>query len=286
MGTSLVRCGCFVLVFHLLLASMPAHAEAIRGRIRTEQDESISRVAVDLSPKSDRGSQQRVLSDADGRYAFENVAPGSYRLQFTKRYWQPAKRHITVLDGEDRDINVTMALTLLFETLVKIQLLSFAYGVMFGVAILWLNFYMVPKPTRVLTGLGWGVMFVSMVIGAFKLAPEHTIMLAIAGVACGGFTQWRGNRLAAGRRVEIDRENRRRNATRKQTRQEVESLVGKHGIALTQLKACGIAEVDGRSIEVRAATGFIDKGTPIIVRELDGFMPVVAVSSESTQQCA
>lgn len=279
MGTSLVRCGCFVLVSHLLLTFTPAHAETIRGRIRTGQDKPISRVAVDLSPKSNHGSPQQVLSDADGRYAFENVTPGSYRLQFTKRYWQPVERHITVLDDEDRDINVTMAITLLFETLVKIQLLSFAYGVMFGVAILWLNFYLVPKPTRVLTGLGWGVMFLSMAIGGFKLAPEHTIMLTIAGIACGGMTQWRGNRLAAGRRVEIDRENRRRNATRKQTRQEVESLVGKHGIALTQLKACGMAEVDGRSIEVRAATGFIDKGTHIIVREIEGFMPVVTAES-------
>lgn len=62
-----------------------------------------------------------------------------------------------------------------------------------------------------------------------------------------------------------------------------ENLMGKTGIALTTLRPAGIAEIDGKRIDVTTAGSFIPKGEAITVIEAEGMHIIVrAVSSDET----
>ncbi len=57
--------------------------------------------------------------------------------------------------------------------------------------------------------------------------------------------------------------------------QELVELVGKRGTAKTDLRPAGIAEVDGRRVDVVSQGRFIEKGAPVKVVEIDGPRVVV-----------
>lgn len=53
------------------------------------------------------------------------------------------------------------------------------------------------------------------------------------------------------------------------------SLVGKHGVALTDLRPAGAARIEGQRIDVVAESGYIPAEEPIIVRKVEGLRVVV-----------
>lgn len=56
---------------------------------------------------------------------------------------------------------------------------------------------------------------------------------------------------------------------------ELLALVGKLGVALTELRPAGVANIEGRRIDVVTDGGFLDKGTSIVVGEVSGNRVVV-----------
>jgi len=54
-----------------------------------------------------------------------------------------------------------------------------------------------------------------------------------------------------------------------------ESLLGKSGITLTALRPAGIAEIEGRRIDVKTDAQFLEANTPIIVTEVQGLHVLV-----------
>ena len=57
-------------------------------------------------------------------------------------------------------------------------------------------------------------------------------------------------------------------------------LVGKSGVALTTLRPAGIAEIDGRRVDVATAGEFIPKGSPVTVLKAEGMHILVNKSVE------
>ncbi len=57
-------------------------------------------------------------------------------------------------------------------------------------------------------------------------------------------------------------------------------LVGKTGVALTTLRPAGIAEIDGRRVDVTTAGEFIPKGSPVTVVKAEGMHILVNKSAE------
>ena len=57
-------------------------------------------------------------------------------------------------------------------------------------------------------------------------------------------------------------------------------LVGKSGIAVSTLRPAGIAEIDGKRIDVLTAGEFIEKGSPITVVKAEGMHILVIKSAE------
>ena len=57
-------------------------------------------------------------------------------------------------------------------------------------------------------------------------------------------------------------------------------LVGKSGVAVTTLRPAGIAEIDGRRVDVTTAGEFIVKGSPVTVLRAEGMHILVNKSAE------
>ena len=63
---------------------------------------------------------------------------------------------------------------------------------------------------------------------------------------------------------EADLENAR---LRRERAQELQSMVGKHGVVLTQLRPVGVIDIDGERADALAETGLIEEGERVIVVE-------------------
>jgi membrane-bound serine protease (ClpP class) len=87
---------------------------------------------------------------------------------------------------------------------------------------------------------------------AFKIIP-HTPM---------------GRRLILGQKD--DEEVQRQAVAEQQARDEEQALVGLSGVALTDLRPVGAAQIEGNRIEVLAEGGAIAAGTPIRVTSVQG----------------
>ena len=57
-------------------------------------------------------------------------------------------------------------------------------------------------------------------------------------------------------------------------------LLGKSGVALTILRPAGIAEIDGRRVDVTTAGEFIPKGSPVTVVKAEGMHILVNKSAQ------
>jgi len=57
-------------------------------------------------------------------------------------------------------------------------------------------------------------------------------------------------------------------------------LVGKAGVALTTLRPAGIAEIEGKRVDVLTAGEFIEKGSPITVVKAEGMHILVSKAAE------
>lgn len=58
------------------------------------------------------------------------------------------------------------------------------------------------------------------------------------------------------------------------------SLVGKSGIAVTTLRPAGIAEIEGKRVDVTTAGEFIQKGSRVTVVKAEGMQILVNLSAE------
>lgn len=58
------------------------------------------------------------------------------------------------------------------------------------------------------------------------------------------------------------------------------SLKGKTGTVVTMLRPAGMAEIDGRRVDVVSQGSFIDEGTEIVVAEVEGNRVVVKIKEE------
>ena len=71
----------------------------------------------------------------------------------------------------------------------------------------------------------------------------------------------------------------RRSATWKAPEASLAELVGRRGVTVSVLRPSGVAEIDGRRIDVVADSEFLSAGVEIVVREVEGVRVVVEASA-------
>lgn len=261
----------------ICLISSPVSAGDVRGRITGQDQQPIARVTVTLEPRdagARAGGVRSVETDENGEFRLEGVEPGSYRFVAEKRNWVGHEGRVFVSE-EELEVNVVMELTWLFRALARVQLGILVYVVLFGLVVLAFNMWVVPEPSREVNVVGWMFMVAGLVIACVKALWVQAFFLAVLGGAGGALVHKIGGKVAARRIRQIEQERDEQAAEGQQKRERLASLVGKEGITITDLKACGNAKIDGEIIEVRAAEGFLPPQTRVLVTRLEGKTPVV-----------
>jgi membrane-bound ClpP family serine protease len=115
----------------------------------------------------------------------------------------------------------------------------------------------------------------SVLIACLKQMWVEALILTAIGGGFGGLIHRFGGKAAARRVGQLEQERQQQAAKERERQDHLAGLVGREGVAVTDLKACGSASLEGEIVEVRALDGFIPKGTPVVVKSIQGKTPVV-----------
>ena len=265
----------------ILLAPAGLHAATISGSVATEGQKPIRRVTVTLhsaGAASQAVGLHSTTSDEKGLFRFDDVRPGSYVITAEKKRWVTAQKRVFVSDedpaGELR-VDFVMSLTPLWRVLGNLQVGLLVYVVLFGLLVLAANMWISPVPSREVSVIGWAFVVGSVLIACVKLMWVEALILTALGGILGALIHRFGGRAAARRVGQLEQERQQQAAEERQRQDRLAALVGREGVAVSDLKACGSASLEGEIVEVRALDGFIPKGTPIVVKSLQGKTPVV-----------
>jgi hypothetical protein len=264
----------------VLLTPSGGSAATVRGGVANEAGEPIHRVTVTLEAigPAGGGDVRSATTDEQGEFRLENVDPGSYRLVAEKSRWVRTEKRVFVLEDKadaELDVHVVMQLTLLSRALAQLQLGLLVYAVLFGLGVLAFNLWIVPEPSREVTVIGWIFVVVSLIVACLKQMWAQAFLLTLLGGIGGLLIHKLGGKVAARRVHDIEEERDKQAAEQQERLDHLAALVGKEGITMTDLKACGTASVEGDVIEVRAEDGFIAKQTRVVITRLEGKTPVV-----------
>jgi len=107
------RCGIFALtVLALCLGTVSALAQAtssLRGKVADAQGGALPGVTVDLSRPAEANTIRTVVTDGTGRYRIEGVPAGTHTLVLWNETIEPETRQVTVPDGGEVEVNLTVA---------------------------------------------------------------------------------------------------------------------------------------------------------------------------------
>jgi membrane-bound ClpP family serine protease len=108
-----------------------------------------------------------------------------------------------------------------------------------------------------------------------KLDPQPALELSVVGPAAAAVVHWYGRKVAERRLLEEFQKTEARLQAQREEHRRLEELVGRRGVTLTDLRACGTARLGDAIVQVRALSGYIPKATEIVVTLLDGRTPIV-----------
>ena len=105
----------------LLAAALPARSQAtttfLAGRVLDENQARITGVQVRLSSKG-ANRERTFVTEADGSFRFDGLAPGEYQLSARARGFSVAEKRILIKSGEASSIDLTLQPSSVAETVV------------------------------------------------------------------------------------------------------------------------------------------------------------------------
>jgi membrane-bound ClpP family serine protease len=140
----------------------------------------------------------------------------------------------------------------------------------------------VPEPSKGVAIAGWVVLALGIGVANYRTGSRVGIPLGLIAVAAGIAIQKLGHKAASRRLVEEQQQLQQQHDLDEWERQRLWTLVGKAGIAVSDLKACGTVQVDDTILEARALYGYIPKDARVVVSKVEGLMPVVEQSRSDT----
>jgi membrane-bound serine protease (ClpP class) len=130
-------------------------------------------------------------------------------------------------------------------------------------------------PGGVLGGIGAMALAGAVVTGFFAFGLHGGSMATAGMVVLGGVVifAWLKffPRTFAGKKLTLSTDM----GTAKSAPVEWQSFTGKAGVAKSDLRPAGVAEIDGQRVDVVAESGFIRTGAPIRVVTVEGFRVIV-----------
>jgi membrane protein implicated in regulation of membrane protease activity len=265
------------------LPAVRAEAGAVVGTVKTWDDREMLHVNLRLesTPYNSPRMARLLRSDEQGQFRFDDVPPGIYVLRASKTRWVDVQENVLIPEKDaDRIVQVAlkMELTPLWWGLAQLQRGALFYAVLIGLAVLLVNYWVAQLPSREIAACGWGVIGLCVAIALVKSLWVEAGILGTVGLSFGMLLTRLGGRAARERVAADEQEVQRQQAKQQEERDNLLAMIGCSGTTLSDLRACGTAEFDGKVFEVRAFDGFVSKGSPVRVRSVDGRTLVVELS--------
>ncbi len=92
----------------LLLTATIVHGQSLSGTVVDTKGETLIGVTVRLASVPDSSTQRGVVTDVDGRFLFENLAVGAYRLQVSYVGFAPKSQTVRVDTGDVRPLRIVL----------------------------------------------------------------------------------------------------------------------------------------------------------------------------------
>lgn len=132
-------------------------------------------------------------------------------------------------------------------------------------------------PTGGVLGITSAVLAIASVVAFWRVSEwwgvSSLLVVLILGPICFSFALRVMPHTPVGRRLILgdeDTDDQAREQRTAELRDQEQSLIGAEGVALTDLRPVGVAEIDGTRVEVRAESGMIESGMPVRVVEVQG----------------
>lgn len=150
------------------------------------------------------------------------------------------------------------------------------YPLAFGALVLITNYWLAPLPSRELTALGLFIVVVAIIIPTVKGEWLQMTVAVAMGLPFAAVICYYGSQAAADRKARFDEDELQKEEEREHNKRLLQKLVGREGKALTDLKPFGTIEVAKDTIEARIDRGFLNTGAAVVVKQIDGRVPVVS----------
>ena len=253
----------------------------IEGRITTKGKDPIAAAEVQVRLVTPRGEDSDVRiakTGPDGEFAFEGLRPGLYVITASKDGWVPSRDRVTISNQPGRrevGADLTMELTTWRKFTGALQAGALAYVFGLGLLVLIGNFFVAPKPSKALTGAGWAILAVAVVVAFLRWAPSHATSISVVAAGAGWLIQRRGGRAARVREASEQEEARHAEELKRHDRERIQALVDQEGTTISDLKPYGEASIAGQTIEVKSTRGLIPRNVHVVVRGIVDGKPMV-----------
>lgn len=120
------------------------------------------------------------------------------------------------------------------------------------------------------------MVIVAIVIPAVKGEWSQMMVAVAMGFPAATVICYCGSLAAVNRKARFEADELQEKEEREHDKRLLQKLVGREGRALTDLKPFGTIEVARETIEVRIDRGFLTTGSAVVVKQIDGRVPVVS----------
>ncbi|RMH42716.1 MAG: hypothetical protein D6689_07370 [Deltaproteobacteria bacterium] len=148
-----------------------------------------------------------------------------------------------------------------------------------GLALLAIEVFVIPG-FGVVGVLGAAAMIGSVWFAYHELSPASAAVAVVAGACAGGVLLWLFPRTSAGRAMVLESAT-----TGRAARPTLARLTGREGVAVSDLRPSGTAEIDGAPVDVITDGQYVERGTKIRVARVEGARVVVEPLAQ-TEECS
>ncbi len=267
-----------IAVVAIFCSPLSARAGKVEGRITDSKGTAIDAKVTLRSSSGTQSFTKEVSAGKDGSFSISDVPDGEYSLTVSRSGRHDDTRHVSVKGSSlaTGKLGIVLESTTFHRISVFIRGGVVGYLLAFGALILITNYWLAPQPSRELTALGLFIVVVAIVIPTVK-GEWLQMMVAVAmGLPFAAVICRYGSLAAADRKARFDEDELQEKEEREHARRLLQKLVGREGKALTDLTPFGTIEVAKDTIEARIDRGFLNTGTAVVVKQIDGRVPVVS----------
>ena len=255
-----------LLVLFLVYAATSIYGGQISGRVLDKNQNPIGAVSLELLNFHDRTDTRNAISSATGFFIFKDLKPGTYTLKAEKEDWVEWTSKKIIINAENSKRLMVMMQAIPMDHIVFVHICCILGALIVSYSIFIFNFFIVPIPQKNTTIQAWMLLAGILLSSFFSLQVKTVLLVASAAIPLPLLITWRGNKRS---REKIKNEEKATQEFEKMEKAEAEKdtlLGGQKGEALTDLKPFGNASITIQNIEVMSCSGFIPKGTAIVVK--------------------